>query len=80
MTDAVVYEVHRETLESLIEARPEIAKEMGRALALHQLSDAKVRDHLSKEEKERRLEKAADRILDKMKKLLFTFGAQRAEA
>ncbi len=73
-TDVVVYEVTRESLEPLIRQRPELAEEMGRALAVHELRDARTRDDLSREEQENQLRSAADRILAKMKQLFASWG------
>lgn len=73
-TDAVVYEVNREILEPLIRERPEIAEEMGRALALHQLRDAQTRAEMSHAEQESHLQGAADRILFKMRRFFSAWG------
>ncbi len=66
-TDAVVYEVTRDSLEPMIGGRPEIAAEMGRALAIYQLRDAQVRSDLDREEWEDRIHSASERIFHKMK-------------
>ncbi len=72
-TDAVVFEVTRSDIEVLIERRPQLAEELSRALAEHQLRDSQARSATDAEKLEEKIRSASERIFESLKQL-FTWG------
>jgi small-conductance mechanosensitive channel/CRP-like cAMP-binding protein len=74
MTDAECYRLDKAGFEKIIHDRPEIANEMSKMLARRRVELAAVREGLDAEQKQKREESEAERILERIQEF---FGLDR---
>ena len=66
--DALICEITKETISSLIDANPDISIQLRRAMAAHELENREFLEHLNDADMERELERATNQFLVRLRR------------